>query len=62
MGTITGGTTVYIYEKATVNGMEWGRIGTNQWICLAYVTLNSNTTPSTPSATTGRRRAQGRFA
>ena len=59
VGTITGGTTVYIYEKVTVNGMEWGRIGTNQWVCLAYVTLSSNTipstpsTPSTPSATTG---------
>lgn len=56
LGTITGGTTVYIYEKVTVGGMEWGRIGTSQWICLAYVTLNATTTPSTPStpsATTG---------
>ena len=53
VGTITGGTTVYIYEKVTVNGMEWGRIGANQWICLAYVTLNSSTIPSTPAATTG---------
>ena len=53
VGTITGGTTVYIYEKVTVNGMEWGRIGTNQWVCLAYVTLSTTgTTPSTPSTPT----------
>ena len=56
IGTISGGTAVSIYEKVSVNGMEWGRIGTNQWVCLAYVTLNTSnggTTPSTPSASTG---------
>ena len=57
VGTVSGGTTLSIYERVIVNGMEWGRIGPNQWVCLAYVTLNtSSTTPSTPSipsATTG---------
>ena len=56
VGTITSGTAVSIYEKTTVNGMEWGRIGTNQWVCLAYINLNTNTvpsTPSTPSTSTG---------
>ena len=53
VGTITGGTTVYIYEKVTVGGVEWGRIGTNQWVSLAYVILNnSSTTPSVPSTPT----------
>ena len=42
VGTITSGTTVNIYEKTTVNGMEWGRIGTNMWVCLAYINLNTN--------------------
>ncbi|MDD6968055.1 MAG: SH3 domain-containing protein [Firmicutes bacterium] len=59
VGTITSGTAVNIYEKTTVNGMEWGRIGTNMWVCLAYINLNTNTgsTGSTGSggstATTG---------
>lgn len=43
VGTITSGTAVNIYEKTTVNGMEWGRIGTNMWVCLAYINLNTNT-------------------
>ena len=57
IGTISAGTAVSIYEKVSVNGMEWGRIGTNQWVCLAYVTLNTSTggtipsTPSTPAGT-----------
>ena len=42
VGTITSGTAVNIYEKTTVNGMEWGRIGTNMWVCLAYINLNTN--------------------
>lgn len=54
VGTVNGGTTLSFYERVTVNGMEWGRIGPSQWVCLAYVTLNtSSTTPSTPTATTG---------
>ena len=52
VGTITSGTPVSIYEKTTVNGMEWGRIGTNMWVCLAYINLNTNTTPSTPTTPT----------
>ena len=24
-----------------MNGSKWGRIGTNQWVCMAYVTLDS---------------------
>lgn len=50
VSTLSPGTAVSIYEKVTVNGMEWGRIGVNQWVCLAYVRLTSGTTtPSTPS-------------
>lgn len=50
VSTLSPGTAVSIYEKVTVNGMDWGRIGTNQWVCLAYVRLtNGTTTPSTPS-------------
>lgn len=56
VGTITSGTAVNIYEKTTVNGMEWGRIGTNMWVCLAYINLNTNngsTGSNGSTATTG---------
>ena len=46
VGTLASGTPVSIYEKTTVNGMEWGRIGSGMWVCLAYINLN--TTPPTP--------------
>ena len=42
VGTISSGTPVSIYEKAIVNGMEWGRIGSGMWVCLAYVNLTTN--------------------
>lgn len=42
VGSLTGGTVVNIYERVTVNGAEWGRIGTNQWVSMAYIVLNSN--------------------
>lgn len=52
VNTLNAGTPVSIYEKTTVNGMEWGRIGTNQWVCLAYVQLNNTTTPTVPTTPT----------
>lgn len=53
VGYLSGGTPVSIYERVTVGGMEWGRIGTNQWVSLAYVTLNTNNGGSTITPTTG---------
>lgn len=47
VSTLSPGTAVSIYEKVTVNGMEWGRIGTNQWVCLAYVRLTTSSLPGT---------------
>lgn len=52
VGTLAAGTPVSIYEKAIVNGMEWGRIGSGMWVCTAYLNLSTNTTPSTPSTPT----------
>ena len=34
------GTEINIYETATTNGVEWGRIGEGQWVCLQYVILS----------------------
>lgn len=42
VGSLTSGTVVNIYERVIVNGAEWGRIGTNQWVSMAYIVLNSN--------------------
>lgn len=56
VGSLAGGTVVNIYERVTVNGAEWGRIGTNQWVSMAYIILSNVTnpsTPSTPSTSTG---------
>ena len=42
VGTLTTGTKVSIFEiKKNVNGHDWGRIDKG-WICLTYVTLNTN--------------------
>lgn len=54
VSTLSPGTAVSIYEKVTVNGMEWGRIGQGQWVCLAYVRLTTSSIPgtTTPGITT----------
>lgn len=56
VGSLTSGTVVNIYERVTVNGAEWGRIGVNQWVCMAYLVLNNTNgtvvTPGTSGTTT----------
>lgn len=56
VGSLTSGTAVNIYERVIVNGAEWGRIGTNQWVCMAYLVLNNTNgtvvTPGTSGTTT----------
>lgn len=41
VGALTKGSKVEILEKTTVSGQSWGRIAANKWICLSYVTLDS---------------------
>lgn len=53
VGSLTSGTAVNIYERVIVNGAEWGRIGTNQWVSMAYIVLNSNNNNNNNTATTG---------
>lgn len=38
---LVSGTRVNIYEKKTVSGQTWGRIGETGWVCLTYVKLDS---------------------
>ena len=44
VGRKNSGETVTVYERKTSGGLNWGRIGDNQWICLAYVRLESSGT------------------
>lgn len=40
--TLSKGTKVTVYETKTVSGVKWGRIGTNRWVCLSYVSQDSS--------------------
>ncbi len=55
--TLSKGTKVTVYETKSVSGVKWGRIGTNRWICLSYVSQDSSTDSSgdasTDNSTTG---------
>lgn len=55
VGSLTSGTVVNIYERVTVNGAEWGRIGVNQWVSMAYIVLSnsSNNNNGSSTVTTG---------
>lgn len=42
VGTLSKGNKVTVYETKTVSGVKWGRIGTNRWVCLSYVSQDSS--------------------
>lgn len=42
VGTLSKGDKVTVYETKTVSGVKWGRIGTNRWVCLSYVSQDSS--------------------
>lgn len=46
------GTRVEIYEKKTVGTSDWGRINTNQWVCLDYIKMDSTTSGGTQTGDT----------
>lgn len=48
VGRKNAGQAVTVYERKTAGGLNWGRIGDNQWICLAYVRLSSSGGTATP--------------
>ena len=48
VGRKNSGDTVTVYERKTAGGLNWGRIGGNQWICLAYVRLDGSGEAVTP--------------
>ena len=34
---LSPGTSVSIYEYETAGGVQWGRIGSSQWVCMTYI-------------------------
>lgn len=48
VGRRNSGDVITVYERKTSGGLNWGRIGDNQWICLAYVRLESAGGMETP--------------
>ena len=53
VGSLTPGTAVTILERKTVGGVEWGRIGTNRWICLTYVTMDGSSNNNNSNGNSG---------
>ena len=39
---VTSGQKVTVYEQKASGSLNWGRIGANQWICMAYVRLGTS--------------------
>ena len=48
VGRRNSGDVITVYERKTSGGLNWGRIGDNQWICLAYVRLENAGGTETP--------------
>ena len=54
VGSLNKGARVTVYEQTTVGNTPWGRIGTNRWICMNYVKLDSDSdTSNSGSSSTG---------
>ena len=47
------GASITIYEYTTTNGQRWGRIGTNQWVCMEYVTVDGSNDSAAGETGTG---------
>lgn len=48
VGRKNSGDVITVYGRKTSGGLNWGRIGDNQWICLAYVRLENAGGTGTP--------------
>ena len=53
VGSLTPGATVNILEVVTVGTQQWGRIGTNQWVCMTYIRMNGSGNSGTTIPSTG---------
>ena len=64
VGRKNAGQTVTVYARKTSGGLNWGRIGDDQWICLAYVRLegSGNTAPQPGSESSASTNGDGSTA
>ena len=53
VGTLAAGTAVTITETKNVSGVSWGKIGTDRWICMTYVKMDSASGSSSNTGSTG---------
>ena len=49
--TLPRGTKVTVYETTTQDNAPWGRIGTNEWVAMMYVTLDATTSSGSTGST-----------
>ena len=48
VASLASGSEVTIYEVATVDDLQWGRIGTDMWVCMRYVRVNEGAASMVP--------------
>lgn len=48
VGFLASGSEVTIYEVVTVDDLQWGRIGTDMWVCMRYVRVNEGAASMVP--------------
>lgn len=49
VGFLAPGSEVTIYEVVTSNDLQWGRIGSDMWVCMNYIRMNGAATSRVPS-------------
>ena len=49
VGFLAPGSEVTIYEVVTSNDLQWGRIGSDMWVCMNYIRMNEGVTSTIPS-------------
>ena len=60
VGSLPTGTKVNVYETDETRNMDWGRIGEDEWVCLAYLKLTKvNNSSSSSSSAAGVTSTQG---
>lgn len=47
VSTLPNGHRIYIFEWVEVEGVLWGRIGEEQWVCMTYVLMDGAAPPET---------------
>ena len=49
VSSLTPGSEVIIYEVVTSDDLQWGRIGSDMWVCMNYIRVNEDSTTAVPA-------------